>query len=104
RQGKAALVRMSELLHDHDRVEEVAARAAVLVREPRAQKALAPGAVPRGAIDHAVALPALLVGLDLALHELAERAAKQVVILGEQGALHRSSLAQIARRRPQSGA
>src|SRR5262249_34861234 len=57
-------------------------------RQPGAEKALAAGAPPGVAVDHALLVPALLVGDDLAGQKLAEGAAVEFVFLGEELAFH----------------
>ena len=92
RHREAALVGARELLHDDHRAQEVAARAAVLLVEPRAQEALRARLAPDLAIDLTLLAPALLVRSDLAVDELAKRLAERVVVGIEQRAVHRVGL------------
>src|SRR6185369_6706227 len=82
------LVGPRELLHHDHRAQEVRARAAVLLVEPRAQEALRPGLAPGLAVDLALLAPALLVRANLAIDELAERLMERVVVGREQRAVH----------------
>ena len=85
---EAPLVDARQLLDDDDRVEEVAARPAVALLQPRAQEAARARLAPRLAIDHACLAPARLVGDHLALDELAEGLAEELVVVVEQRAVH----------------
>jgi hypothetical protein len=60
----------------------------VLLVHPRAQEALRAGLAPGLAVDLALVAPALLMGADLAVDELAKRLAERVVVGGEQRAIH----------------
>ena len=72
-----------ELLHQDRVVQEVAARAAVLLGRVRAEEALLAAAPPGLAVRHAGRVPAGHLGRDLRLGEAAELGPEQLVLLAE---------------------
>src|SRR5262249_24956684 len=93
-----------ELLHDDRVVEEVAATAAVRLRQRGAEEPLLAEPSPRLAVGDAAPVPAGDLRLDLALREAPELIAEHLVLLGEDVASHGANIAGARGPRPAAAA
>ena len=85
RHRQAALVDPRQLLHDHDRAQEVRARAAVLLLQPGHRNPSLPAFRRALAIDLTLLAPARLVRDDLPIGKRSERFAKRLVLSRRTG-------------------